>query len=176
MKWIIPATEYQVWKDFSLKLTNELSFETGMFYHLKGNNGAGKSSFIKKVLIPLLQKKPEQQYIFYIEQQIQSQFDAIKAYAALQKPSVQINNFNDMILYQLNKLSEQSKVSKRPMMVILDECSQSSMITEELSKFTDTQYCILFVDHSDCSTDMSNNSKDVIFKSVSAQLTEVCSV
>ncbi len=147
MKWKINADNYQVWPDFTIDITKDITLRTNSQYHLIGNNGSGKSSFIKKVLIPLLQNNPEQQYILYVEQQTQSQFDAVKAYAALQKPPVEVNTFSDMIVALFADLKHQLALSDRPCTIILDECQLTDNIIKELALLKASQYCLFFITH-----------------------------
>jgi len=150
MNWIVPASTYSVWSDFSIEVSKDFTFESGRYYQLTGDNGSGKSSFIKRILIPQLLINQAQQYVLYIEQQIQSQFDAIKAYAALQKPPVQIHTFAEMIDFQLQKLSEQLKDQYRPCFFIIDECQSIQRIVQTLSHLKVKQYCLLYVSHRIC--------------------------
>jgi ABC-type sugar transport system ATPase subunit len=150
MNWIVPASNCPVWSVFSIEVTKDISFECRRHYQLTGDNGSGKSSFLKRILIPQLLTNPSQQYVLYIEQQIQSQFDAVKAYAALQKPPVQISSFEEMVDFQLQTLSEQLKVQDRPCFIILDECQFTQRIVQTLSRLKIKQYCLLYVSHRIC--------------------------
>ena len=150
MNWNIAAGDYQIWNDFSIQVPSDLSFKTHYAYHLTGVNGSGKSSFLRKVLIPQLMHSPEDQYIVYIEQQIQSQFDAVKANAALHKPLVRIDSFEDMINYLIKCVSIQMNKQSRPCLIISDESALIEQIQANLTKYDIVEYCLVFVSHQDC--------------------------
>ena len=154
MKWTIPAFKHAVWQDFAIDILSDLILETDKVYQLVGANGAGKSSFIKKILIPAIQSNPDNQYILYIEQQIQSQFDAVKSYAALQKPSARLKTFGEMIEFQIKQLSKSIAVAPRPCMIILDECNLRSEIISKLARFKIKEYCLVVVSHQEIENDM----------------------
>jgi hypothetical protein len=157
MPWIIRPNLYSPWKNFLLEIKESITLETGNCYHLSGNNGAGKTSFIRKVLIPFLQQSPYQQYILYVEQQIQSQFDAIKAYASIRKPEVKINDTQEMITYQIRTINELQRFEPRPLMVILDEPTNPEIFMKWFSQVTLNSLCLLYVSHSDVEYDCRLN-------------------
>ncbi len=173
MKWLIPASTYKIWTDFSLKLDHDLVLETGKCYHLTGQNGSGKSSFIKQVLISHLLKQPESQFILYLEQQVQSQFDAVKANAALQKPSVHINNITDMFDYQLHQLSHQMKKEPKPVIFILDETVCLEQIVNWLNKNSTNQVCLIYVSHLQIDFPHFSEVSSIAAKPVSASLSRI---
>jgi Cdc6-like AAA superfamily ATPase len=173
MNWILKAGNYNVWKDFSIEVGSDIALETGKSYQFTGANGSGKSSFIKKILIPFLQKDPEQQYVLYVEQQIQSQFDAIKSYAALQKPAVQLTSFRDMLDYQFKQLSLKIKQNPRPCLIILDECNQLNEVKSKLNKLDRSNYCLVVVSHINCEIELQAKFEQVEFTPTDVQHTAV---
>jgi hypothetical protein len=163
MNWIIPASDYQVWTDFKISFNNDLSLTTGNIYSLKGNNGSGKSSFIRKILIPYLQKNPQNQYVMYIEQQVQSQLDAVKSYTAMQKPPVRIETTEEMTTWLMANLKDSVQKAPRPVFLILDECSISN-INLITSGFEANQICFLYVSHCPCEFMPELNQHIIEFK------------
>jgi hypothetical protein len=150
-----------------------IAFETGNCYHLKGNNGTGKTSFLRKVLFPFLQRHPYQQYILYIEQQVQSQYDAVRAYAALKKPSVVISDDIEMIGYQIKMINEARKFEPRPLMILLDEPSNPEIVAHWLSSISLDNICLLYVSHTDIEYNSSFNPCSINFESLSMNLSLV---
>ena len=173
MNWLIPKSIYTIWSDFRLEIQHDIKFETGCCYHLKGQNGTGKSSFIKKILIPLLQNQTSEQCILYLEQQVQSQFDAIKAHAALQKPSVHINTVDGMFDYQLKQLSFQLDTEPRPVIIILDETIFSDLINPWLSKTGIESICLVYISHQDFVFSGFTKVKEIAFKPISTQQSKI---
>jgi hypothetical protein len=170
MNVTIPASVYQLWKGFSLEIKRDLSFNPGFVYRIKGANGAGKTTFIRKLLLPAVQKTPETQYILYIEQQIQSQFDAIKAYAAMQKPAVGIDTFSAMISYLLSLYENVRSSSYRPLMIVCDECQYDDLICQYLQKLEASSYCLIYISHTASAFDNLNQVTDLNLEAISPAL------
>jgi len=173
MIWIIPAQHYLVWETFSLDIKYNLTFETGNVYHLNGNNGSGKTSFIQQVLIPILQTDSEQQYIFYVEQQIQSQFDAITSYALFQKPSTEITSFDDMVLFMFEMLQSTQRNASRPSVIILDECPDSEELQAKLRSLSDESYCLIVVSHKESIYIKDRDVNTISFNTINMDLSEI---
>lgn len=173
VNWLVPSEFYKIWADFSLEIGNDLIFAAGKCFHLTGENGAGKSSFIKQVLIPLLIKQPASQYILYLEQQVQSQLDAVKANAALQKPAVHINTVDEMFDYQLKQLSLQLAAEPRPVIIILDETILSDLINQWLNKVSVEQVCLIYISHQDFDFPDFKEVIKINLKPVSGSLSKV---
>ncbi|MFO7659930.1 MAG: hypothetical protein R6V77_03365 [Candidatus Cloacimonadaceae bacterium] len=173
MNWVVPAEVYHIWTDFSLEIDSELVFAIGKCYHLTGQNGAGKSSFIKKVLIPQLLKQQSLQFILYLEQQVQSQLDAVKANAALQKPAMHINTIDEMFDYQLKQLSRQLAAEPRPVIIILDETILSDLINQWLNKVSVEQACLIYISHQDFDFPSFKEVIKINLKPVSVSLSRI---
>ena len=166
MNWIIPSSLYNPWKDFSIELETDLTLQTGLIYQLKGDNGSGKTSFIKKILIPQLLKKPEEQYILYIEQQVQSQFDAVKSYAALQKPAKHITNTEEMISFYFEILTRKLEQESREVVLILDECILPEAVNTQLMKLEKYGLCLIYIAHQDYSFKTEMKKAEFLFKQI----------
>jgi len=173
MNWLIPAFKYEIWTEFQLEITSDIEFETGSCYHLKGQNGSGKTSFVRKVLIPHLVKNPSQQYILYLEQQVQSQLDAIKAYAAIQKPAVHLKNVEEMFEYQLNLLSAAFEQEPRPIIIILDETVYPLVINQWLQQTNIEHICLVYISHLESNFAGFKTIKQINFYPASANLTRI---
>ncbi len=135
---------YQVWKSFSLQFDNKISFENGMTYRLSGSNGSGKSSFIKRVLIPELQKS--QIRYLYVEQQVQNQLYAIKADAAIKKYAYSINDDGSVVDYLLQSLIEAEPDYNNPCVFILDETQHYQKVYDFIYT-TGMPFVVVIVSH-----------------------------
>jgi hypothetical protein len=164
MQWNIKPELYSPWKNFLIEIKECITLETGNSYQLKGNNGAGKTTFIKKVLIPYLQQHPYLQYILYIEQQVQCQLDSVRAYSAVNKPHTKINDIHDMIAYQIKLLYELQKFEPRPLVIILDEPSDTSYIAKWLLSLSWDSVCLIYVSHSDLLCELKLNASIINFE------------
>ncbi|MFB3844382.1 MAG: ATP-binding cassette domain-containing protein [Candidatus Cloacimonadaceae bacterium] len=161
MTWKIAASVYEVWKNFSLEVKEDLILNTGETYHLIGANGAGKTSFLKQILIPQLQSQSDRQYIFYLEQQTQNQLDAVKAYSALQKTAVEILDFEQMLNYLTFLYQKALTDAFRPLLIISDENPYSEKLAFWLEKLNRGDYCLIYVSHGICAFDQSPNLRNI---------------
>lgn len=106
-----------LWETFIIQIESQLQIESGKCYHLEGANGSGKSSFIKRILIPTLSKQAIP-YI-YIEQQMRSQLFALMADASLRDYEQRLQSEQDAIHYLMSCL----EVINMPLVCICDESS-----------------------------------------------------
>jgi Cdc6-like AAA superfamily ATPase len=173
MQWVLTKSVYPVWDSYSLSIVEDIILKTGESYRLIGNNGTGKSSFIKKILIPTLQSNTEDQYIIYIEQQVQSQLNAIKSYSMFHNSASEINTVSEMILYYFNSLKQSIAQNDRPIIIILDECFEIELIESLLSEFNKHQYCLIYVSHSELDSVCGSECKEISFEQVNNQLSSV---
>ena len=80
----IPPDNYPLWEHLTLSVPQTLTFALRRQYLLVGDNGAGKSSFIKRVFIPAFERQADQRlFLWYVSQDFLMQFYAIKAHSAL---------------------------------------------------------------------------------------------
>lgn len=116
---LISKGDHQVWEGFALSLSADLSFGPGIHY-LQGANGSGKSSFITRVLLPRLRQNPDR-YCLYLEQQMQLQVNAIKAYASVIKPRRMVNSESDTVDFLLDNLIRAHNSVPKTCCVVMDE-------------------------------------------------------
>ncbi len=173
MNWVIKSGTYQIWKEFSLNLPLDLTFSVGLSYLLQGNNGSGKSSFIRKLLIPYLQNCADKQYVIYIEQQIQSQFIAVKANALLRKTGIEINSPEAMITYLFRSLSCKQLHQPRPLIIILDEVPYLTLLEEQLSTLKTFQPCIIASTHLETQRFLPDDARSILFREIDNAKSEV---
>lgn len=156
----IEAGTYQIWPGFSLQIASELHFAEGLT-HLQGPNGAGKSSFLTQLLVPRLQNSPEY-YCLYFEQQMQLQITAVKAYAALMKPRMQVESDSDAVDFLLQDLLLSHKAEPRPSFILMDESPHA----ERIKAFLDENipnYSLVFSSHGE----FIHSARSIVFKALS---------
>lgn len=141
---VIPPGRYSLWQGFDLILRQELSLGIGGIIHLSGDNGSGKSSFLRRLLIPRLQEIKPDIYQLYFEQQSALQLFSVKAHAAFQKPPRQINNEEQMTDYLLDNLELAMRKQSRPVILMIDESPRLESI---ISRVRQHPVCIVFASH-----------------------------
>jgi len=119
---IIPAGNYQLWPTFSLQLPQDLEISPDTNYYLQGNNGSGKSSFIKQLLLPKLRES--ECYHLYWEQQIGIQRYVISAHAAMHHQPFPARSELDALSYLAHNLKQAQSLNPRPAFWVLDECTR----------------------------------------------------
>ena len=144
----LPAGNQNCWAEFSLLLEHELEFCPGKLYYLKGNNGSGKSTFIKKCLFPALERIRTQNYRIYLEQQFHLQAYAIKAQASILNPEQRLVTQHDCLDYLFQDLWQAYTLEPRPVYVISDECHYLEYIHNQLCAM-DIPFCLIYSIHGD---------------------------
>ncbi len=166
----ISSGELTCWPGFSLKLESELSFLPGNSYHLVGNNGSGKSSFITQILLPLLQKHEANLYRIYVQQLFHIQGFAIKAHAAINKPELKLRSEQDCLIYLLHNLSEAIVRQARPVYLIVDESLYLPVIYDYLKQFG-FPHCLIYSHHG--ANPLPTPDHTIAFKPLSANVSSV---
>lgn len=118
---LIKAGDYKLWPDFSLSVECDLILPPEQHYYLQGDNGSGKSSFIRKLLLPLL--KQTGCYHLYWEQQIHLQHYIIRAHAALHHHPIPAATDLDCLRYLLMDLALAYHQQPRATHFVVDECT-----------------------------------------------------
>ncbi len=135
---------HQVWPDFSIEQTADIVFQAGV-YRLNGENGSGKSSFYKKVLLPAL-REDGGFYIVYLEQMMKGQYYALKAHAALSGWQSGLHSQKDCVDYLLYDLSKALERLQRSIFAIADETSCLNQVWEKL-KALGQDFTLIYSSH-----------------------------
>lgn len=130
---LISKGDHQVWENFSLSLSEDLSFGPGIHY-LSGANGSGKSSFITRLLLPRLRQDSDL-YCVYFEQQMHLQVNAVKAYAGVIQPRRKIAGEADTVDFLLKNLLQAQESEPKPCFIVMDE----SLFAERVLFFLQTR-------------------------------------
>jgi len=135
------------WQDFSLLIEQELFFLPENIYYLQGENGSGKSSFIKHSLLPVLETQRNLFYFLYFQQLFHLQGYAIKSHSAFYQPELKLKSEWDCIQYLLHNLSEIYAIESKPVYCIVDENLHLAEIYRYL-KESGIPFCLIFCEHS----------------------------
>jgi hypothetical protein len=147
MNWLIVKRDYPIWQQFSLRLEDDIDFACGAVYRIAGLNGSGKSSLIKKLLIPQLIQRPDQQYILYLEQNCHNQFDAVKSFALMNQDSHLLATPDDLLSYLFTRLIRCQQASPRPLMIIADEWHDLSQLLIWMDVIKLSPSCLILITH-----------------------------
>jgi len=142
----LPPATHKLYAGFTLEITDDLDFRTGNRYYLKGANGSGKTSFLKRILLSKLLEHPARQYILYLEQQMRGQFLAIKAYAAYGDYHLPITCDAEAVQYLLHNLHQCLSYEPRPIVLVIDE-SIAAQPLRDLFAVHSRDACLIEVSH-----------------------------
>lgn len=154
---------HQIWPDFSLRIVSPLSFQMGKIYHLKGENGSGKSSFLQKILVPAIQAKKDA-YIVYLQQQMHLQLYAIKAYAATHAAPHSIENEADAISFLLHDLHQAYQKEPKDIYLIADESTKLNLLCD-----IQMSHCLVYIAHHQ----HLEHSCEILFQGVDTSHSEI---
>lgn len=92
---------YHIWDCLKLRLDSDLDFRVNQSYVLIGDNGSGKTSFVKQLLLQKCKSVPDRNFhLFYIDQDFLLQYHAIQAHSAANKRfNGKIKSYDDAIRY-----------------------------------------------------------------------------
>lgn len=135
----VKAGNYHVWQGFTLTLQEEIVFRAGNVYHLSGPNGSGKSSFIHKVLWEKIIKRDDC-YVIRIQQQMDLQLYAMRAWAAIYYPKSRIVDEKDVWDLMWTDLAKMK--DDKPVVVISDE-AKKLVIPQGLKR----EICLIYSSH-----------------------------
>ncbi len=142
------AGEYECWQGFRLHLESDINLSLGTNYYLHGANGSGKSTFIKKLLLPSLQSSRNQVFSLYIQQHFHLQAYLIKAEAALLYPEHRPHSMADCLDYLLCGLSKALEICSRPVVIVADETPKLELLLQYLNKLPQPS-CLIYSMHGD---------------------------
>lgn len=135
---------FPLWNAFELELVADLEFKSGKVYHLDGRNGSGKSSFIRKCLLPRIMEK--RIGYLYLEQQMHTQLSAIKANAALANYPESIHSEAEAVDYLLYDLEKCHRKAEQACFVIWDESEYYPQVYAFLQA-KNIEFVLLLVNH-----------------------------
>ena len=163
---LLPRGDYQVWENFSLTLPEDLTFGPGIHY-LSGANGSGKSSMITKLLLPRL-LKTSSTYSVYLEQQMQVQLTAVKAYASVVQPRRTIDTESETIDFLLDNLLCAWQKEPRPCYVVMDESLFATRVLDFLQANLPS-FSLIYSAH----TQLVKADQTILFEAISPTRNEV---
>ena len=154
---------HQLWPRFSQSISSPLSFEMGKIYHLKGDNGSGKSSFIQKILLPIIQTQGDA-YIIYLQQQMHLQLYALRAYAAVNGYGKRIVSEQDAVDFLVQDLLDCYSHTPKDVYLLSDESNQ----LHTLAKLS-IPACLVYIAHHE----EIFGAQNIYFKAIKDESSEV---
>ncbi len=172
----IPGGDYRVFKQLELQLPCDISFNTGDTCFITGDNGLGKTSFLKNILIPEIQKAiPEKNLLlFYVEQDFTLQFYAIRAYAAAAGGmQVGFRRFGEAISYMADIFSRFATEKEYTVFLVFDEIEIYERFSDVLERLKNMNKIVVMITHSPRTLRSVPGCRIIRFSQVSKTLTRV---
>ncbi|MDD2332002.1 MAG: hypothetical protein PHI68_05050 [Candidatus Cloacimonetes bacterium] len=136
---------YRIWQDFELELIQDLILEPGVCYLLTGANGSGKSSFLKRCLLPGL--KLGGYCYLYIGQQLDTQLYVCKADSAFSQSRINVKDGSSMVEYLFERLAEVlAQENPGICYIVLDEYYEYRQVLDYLEDLK-ISCCLIAVSH-----------------------------
>lgn len=167
--------EYKLNNSISAKITSDIIFQYGLTYLLNGDNGTGKSSFLKNILVPQIDKIATNNFLlFHTEQDVALQFYVIKSYYKGLKKSKKIFSTFE---YGLQNLKEEfltfNLYKNKQIVFILDEIDQYVDINEFLKDLPIENTTLILATHNKQKLWTKENFITLNFKKINLELTEI---
>ena len=171
----INSGNYKIWDFLDLYLPEKIEFQKDNNYFITGDNGLGKSSFIKKVLIPeILSENNKNILLFYIAQDFNLQFYAIKAYSASRKgEKKKVNTFEDALNYMLDNFLSSIKRETDSIFFIFDEIEVYSKLAGVMKKINNLNKISVTVTHNNDNLENISTEKQINFSKISKNSTKI---
>jgi|GEM_PF-2339883 len=156
-------------------LLSNLDFSFGKNYLLTGDNGTGKSSFIKNVILPELDKVSENKFLYYhTEQDISVQYYIIKSYY---KGLKRCQNSFATLVESLNNLKRNylnfNYFQNLKIVFVLDEIDQFLTINDFVQDLLTENMSIIIVSHNEENIDSNIITQSIKFTKANNSITNI---
>lgn len=138
---------YDLNSTLKLSVNENIELISGMSYDIKGENGSGKSSFVRNILFKEVSKQCKGiiQYL-YFDQEILSQFYYGKAYLSV-KEHRGIKKIDDLILAIIKLHTENNIYGNENFILILDETDKYISTSKLVSYFLTYKLTLINISH-----------------------------
>ncbi len=132
-----------------LFIENDISIEMGKNYFIIGDNGVGKSSFIKNILLPQINLASSNKFLFfYSEQDISVQFKIMQAYyIGLKKNEKSFSSHEEALGFLKNKYLEADFYVNKHIVFILDEIDQYINLNQFMEDLNNENATVILTTH-----------------------------
>lgn len=139
---------YELNPAMKIQVQNDFHFELNKIYSISGENGSGKSSFIRNILYKNVSKfcKGKIQYI-YFDQEILSQYYYVKAYLSINEHK-KIDTISDFIIKTIELHKSNNIYNSNNLVVILDETDKHIDTLQIINQIKEYEYSLFNVSHS----------------------------
>jgi len=158
--------KYELNRSISVSVDNSLKFNFGENYLLTGDNGVGKSSFVSKLLLPLIIPISENNFkIFYIPQDVTIQYYLVKYYYnGLLNEQHDFATIGDALTLVKSKMLDYKDPTTNRIVFILDEIDQYVSLVKFLKDLDRSYYSLFLITHNE-----KNLPTNMIFKHINFQ-------
>lgn len=139
---------YELNPAMKIQIQDDIHFEFNKKYSISGENGCGKSSFIRNILYTNISNscKGKIQYI-YFDQEILSQYYYVKAYVSM-KEHKKINTISDFIKKTIELHKANNIYNSKKLVIVLDETDKYIDTQDILLQIANYEYSLINVTHS----------------------------
>lgn len=140
--------KYELNPAMNIQIQSDIVFDYDKKYSIRGENGSGKSSFVRNILYKSVSKncKGKVQYI-YFDQEILSQYYYVKAYVSM-KEHKKINTISAFITKTIELHKANNIYNSNKLIIILDETDKYIDTTEVLALIADYECVFINISHS----------------------------
>ena len=173
MNIAIPADDYRIWERLTLSVPEPLDFRLHQQYLFVGDNGAGKSSFVKRVFLPAFEAQADHRLLlFYITQDFLMQFYAIKAHSAFhQREKSAIHSPEEAIAY-MYACHRRALQEDTALAAVFDESEAVVRLRPLIEEIATLRSMILVITHQQELMDALPNAHRLEFRRLDLQRSE----
>jgi predicted ATPase len=144
----ISQGKYELNSAMNIQIQSNIEFEYNKKYSISGENGSGKSSFVRNIIYKSVSKncKGKVQYI-YFDQEILLQYYYVKAYISM-KEHKKINSISAFITKTIELHKANNIYNSNKLVVILDETDKYIDTSIIFSLIKDYEYAFINISHS----------------------------
>lgn len=169
------AGEYKLNDALKATIATEIVFQFGSTYLLNGDNGTGKTSFLKNILIPKIDQAANNNFLFFhTEQDLALQFYIIKSYyKGLKKSQKDYSTFTEGLKNLKEEFLNFQFYENKQIVFILDEIDQYINVNDFLKDLPEKNTTLILATHNKQELNGNEKITTVNFHKVTNGLTKI---